>query len=1715
MGTTTGATAKQQPISTSTTTTPPVDYSDYSERRRRPVDMSAQAPSFFDPAEFTIHSTHGDYSPSVARPLSSHDPSSVRGTTRSTAIDKFDQNTRHSTTTPPITSNDNSQRNILAEIFSSRSANNTPPATAAAAAPTRSNLYRDGDRTPTTSGAGRVNRNSGLFTEGNTGIEQTPGGPSLPNYARLPRHFHDLEYDGESSVHYRPPSSNDDKYLSSITGNMPQTPAPANMTVLTGVPATPSFMKSTHAGSIFGWTAGNENQSTTTNSPVPQTVQKTKAAQMTLKEQEKLLDEKTKECFNLKLKIDKLEDLLAELGPADVQNALRENVNYRIKIHELTTELDRHKQLLVDARWAVETLRRQQQELVSNDTASIATTSNSKATSCTLIHRTSEDVRRQEELEAELAITRRELQELRANMGADDVVEERRQRQHDMLRYENECLQKELNDSISNREYLERELRESEEALAVCQAEAELAQEALGMVDKLEEENRFLRDQVAELTLELRDKDNAMVVGVSLDEQKEMQETIEQLHELLNHEGEETRARLQELEQSHRTILDEARDELNQATMERDELSYKLGTAEQQVEQLKVSVKEIANERNQLSDNFKSVQAELKLLKQKTGANSQHHDHCNEQQRELQQQLEDALMRNDELADICNKLEEATDLLDKELDATYKEMEELKKRPLPSEIDAKDDLVKELQMRLHKREDKLKRERTAARDKLAELVDERDALERHVISIQERNDRIQQGARDYLEEIKAIRQAIAKNPSISNEQQGIQRSLDNILHQLREKQQELTESRENLRRAEEKHLQETTELRKKLRKSDALVKQTLEQLESVNNRTGDIKAVLQSYGSLEQLEESSPTPPPLPTAATLLKEKRGPISSQSATHLPPNDNNNGHQSDTGYHTRPTNTHRRSMSYAASHSTSALPATTNNATTTTTTTTTNNNATTTNPPRVANKRPTSLYHRGQSQIPLEELGLPYHARHSFEERTSHANRPLLFYSAAIGGIRHQRPLYRVPPSRILRSFPLFSSPFSTSTFTMTADLKTENRPQPPVAKKVPYKHHYHGREFPDDYNWLRDDTRKDEEMLAYIKAENEYAEAMLKPMTPLKDTLYNEFIARLKEDDEEVPQKKGDYLYYTRTVKDKQYPIRCRKRNESNATEEILLDLNAMKFDQLELGAYSPSPNHEWLAYSLDTKGDEKYTVYFKNLKTNEILEETIPDTTTDFAWSADNKYVFYSTMDDILRPYRIYRHELGTKVDQDVLLLQEDDTKFIIEFSKTRSGDYIIAEIASSQTAEVHYLNAHKPTESFKLFEPRQFDRIYSVDHFNQQFLIVTNRVNNEKQINFVLCSCPVDGPTDATHWDTILAHDQQVYVTNVVPFSKHVVVTERSNALPQLRVLEPASDGLLKSGASQHYIDFPEVSYSVSTRASHLPSFITPASVFDYDLATRQRTLRKQTETSHLLEDGPESLPDSMKIPITIVYRKDKLRKDGTNPGWLYGYAHIRGGAEWGRAWYELDGKFCHKKNTFRDFIAAAEKLFAEKYTRPEFMAMEGRSAGGLLMGSVVNMRPDIAKIAIAGVPFVDVINTMMDASIPLTVNEYEEWGNPNEVKMFDYMLSYSPYDNLSKTAKYPNMLIRAGLNDPRVQYWEPTKWCAKLREYKANCNGDDDPHPHDILLLTKMGSGHFGASGRYDYLKDTAIDYAYVITTIEQSRESILTEQLKKASL
>ncbi|KAI9592220.1 hypothetical protein BDF19DRAFT_452223 [Syncephalis fuscata] len=934
---------QQQQIQRSTAT----QNSNYLERKSRlPLEMSAQAPSFFDPAEFTIHSTNEPSGlvscqlrtdKSATNTAANHNNSEF-GTAKAATSTTTGQNKRQSAT-PPITSLDYSQKNILSEIFSSRSANTTPPGRTSSA-------YRDDRSTNTalvTPATARTNK-TGLFTGGSS-ADQTTNGPSLPVYTRLPRHFHDLEYDGETSIMAQTHQNAE----TGSSANVPRTPAAGNITTLTGVPATPSFMKSSHMSAGMAWLTNNstaDNQSNSSGVSAPPTVQKTKAAQMTLKEQEKLLDERTKECFNLKLKIDKLETLMADLGPPDLQKALIENANYRVKVHELTSEVDRHQQLLLEARWAVETLQHQQQEFASNGPASIPSSS-AKAASCTLPHRTTEDMRRQEEQEAELAITRRELQQLREDMGADGVLEERRQRQHDALRRENDRLQRELNSSLADREVLEQELRESEEALAVYQSEAEIAHEALGMVDSLEQENRFLRDQVAELTLELREKSDGVVVGMGLDEQAEMGETIERLHELLEREQEETQARIRELEQSHCTVLDEARDELNQAILERDELSYKLDMNEQQADQLKVSLKEIADERNQLSTSFKSVQTELKLLKQKT-INNHEHQLCNEKEKSLLKQLDEAQLRNDELADICSKLDDATKQMDADLDAAYEQIHELETRPSPEEMNVREE------------QDKLKRERAAAREKLAELVDEREALERRVISMQERDDRIQHSARDYLEEIKTIRQTLSRNPINSNDNQGIQRSLDNVLQQLRLKQQELNDAQNNLRQTEEQYSQELAELRKKLRKSDTLVKQTLEQLELVNNKKGDIKAVLQSYGSLEQLEEGATAPSPVNTTnAAASNTANVPTFSQSATHLP------GNSKSDAIKPKP-NSHRRSMSYVASSSSTGMA------------------FNTVPSQRAAPLRP-SLHHRGQSQIPLDDIGASYDIRRSMDER----------------------------------------------------------------------------------------------------------------------------------------------------------------------------------------------------------------------------------------------------------------------------------------------------------------------------------------------------------------------------------------------------------------------------------------------------------------------------------------------------------------------------------------------------------------------------------------------------------------------------------------------------------------------------------------------------------------------------------------------------------
>ncbi|MFH2050701.1 MAG: S9 family peptidase [bacterium] len=655
----------------------------------------------------------------------------------------------------------------------------------------------------------------------------------------------------------------------------------------------------------------------------------------------------------------------------------------------------------------------------------------------------------------------------------------------------------------------------------------------------------------------------------------------------------------------------------------------------------------------------------------------------------------------------------------------------------------------------------------------------------------------------------------------------------------------------------------------------------------------------------------------------------------------------------------------------------------------------------------------------------------------------------------------------------------------------------------------------GHERNDNYFWLR--NRGDSSVLAYLEAENEYTDAVMASTKKLQIKLYEEMVARIKETDLSVPVKDGEFFYYSRTEEGKQYDIYCRKHGSLEAQEEILLDLNQLAEgkDYMDLSTYEVSPNHQMLAYSLDTAGNENYTLFFKNLTNGEILSESIPNT-GNAAWSTDNKTIFYTVEDDTHRPYQLFRHTIFNSTDKDDLVYQEDDQAFFLWVNLSKSEKYIFVHLGSQVTSEVRYLDAAKPKSDLRVIQPRQQDVEYDVDHHSDWFYITTNY--NAK--NFKLMKTPVTKP-GMDNWIEVIPAADTAMITGIEMFNNFMVVYERVNGLQQILVRDLSS-------SSDHYVDFPEPVYTVNggdnpdfnsdiLRFSYM-SLVTPRSVYDYNMKTNERELKKQTEV--LGGYDPElyqservfaKADDGALIPISLVYKKG-IKKNGKNPLYLYGYgaygismdpyfssrrlslldrgfiyaiAHIRGGGEMGRQWYE-DGKYLNKKNTFTDFIACGDYLVSEKYTSHDKMAISGASAGGLLIGAVVNIRPDLANVAIADVPFVDVINTMRDESIPLTVVEYEEWGNPNLPEYYDYMNSYCPYDNV-EAKEYPNMLITAGLNDPRVQYWEPAKWTAKLRATKTDNNM--------LLLKTNMGAGHGGASGRYDYLKEIALEYAFIL--------------------
>lgn len=670
--------------------------------------------------------------------------------------------------------------------------------------------------------------------------------------------------------------------------------------------------------------------------------------------------------------------------------------------------------------------------------------------------------------------------------------------------------------------------------------------------------------------------------------------------------------------------------------------------------------------------------------------------------------------------------------------------------------------------------------------------------------------------------------------------------------------------------------------------------------------------------------------------------------------------------------------------------------------------------------------------------------------------------------------------------------------------------------PPKAQKIVKELTIHGDTRIDNYFWLRE--RDNPEVIEYLTAENAYKDAMLKHTEKLQQKLFKEIVGRIKQTDISVPYKDNGYFYYTRFEEGKEYPIFCRKLESLDAPELIMLDVNDMAKGHhfYQVVGLSVSEDNTFLAFGVDSVSRRKYTIHFKNLKTGEILPDEIPNTSGGAVWANDNKTVFYATKDSTLRPYKIFKHNLNTDPAEDLEVYHEADNTFNTYVYKSKSKQFLFIVSGSTLSTEYRFLAADAPDAEFKIFNRRQRDFEYSIEHFENKFYIVTNW--NAK--NFRLMETPEDKTTDG-NWTEVIPHRDDVLLEDMEVFKNYLVVGERKEGLRQIRVID-------QQDKSEHYLDFGEPAYTAYTSINPefdtellrygYTSMTTPNSTFDYNMKTKEKTLLKQEEVlggfdpqNYQTERLYAMAEDGTKIPISLVYRKG-LVKDGNNPLLLYGYgsygasmdatfssvrlslldrgfvyaiAHIRGGQEMGRQWYE-DGKLLKKKNTFTDFIDCAEFLIAEKFTNSEKMFAMGGSAGGLLIGAVVNMAPELFRGVIAAVPYVDVVTTMLDESIPLTTSEYDEWGNPNVKEYYDYMLSYSPYDNV-EAKDYPNMLVTTGLHDSQVQYWEPAKWVAKLRELKTDNNL--------LLLHTEMKAGHGGKSGRFERYKETAMEYAFML--------------------
>lgn len=672
---------------------------------------------------------------------------------------------------------------------------------------------------------------------------------------------------------------------------------------------------------------------------------------------------------------------------------------------------------------------------------------------------------------------------------------------------------------------------------------------------------------------------------------------------------------------------------------------------------------------------------------------------------------------------------------------------------------------------------------------------------------------------------------------------------------------------------------------------------------------------------------------------------------------------------------------------------------------------------------------------------------------------------------------------------------------------------------PRAKKIRKEFHEFGNTRVDNYYWLK--QRDNEEVVDYLKAENQYTEKVMKKTEKLQERIYKEIVGRIKQTDMSVPYTLHGYQYYTRFEEGKEYPVYCRKKQGKDAPEEIMLNGNEMAVGHhfFRIGSWEVSFDNTLIAYSVDTVSRRKYTILFKNLKTGEIYNESIPNTSGGITWANDNKTVFYTIKDETLRPYKIMKHKLGTPADNDQIVFEENDPTYDSFIYKTKSDKFLVIGSSSTLSTEYRILKADDPDGKFKVFQKRQREHEYDISHQGGRWLVRTNKDAK----NFRLMETP-ENKTSMENWKELTPERDDVLLEDVEVFQDFYVVTERKNGLRRFRVYD------LKNN-KDYYVGFDEEDYFVSTADNpeydskklryDFTSLKTPMTIYDFDMVSKETTLMKREEV--LGGYNPDEYTtgrlyvtarDGVKVPVSYVYKKG-FKKDGSQPLLLYGYgsygystesyfsssrlsllnrgfafaiAHVRGGDEMGRYWYE-DGKLLKKKNTFFDFIDCAKYLIAQKFTSPNKLFAYGGSAGGLLIGAVINYNPGLFKGVIADVPFVDVVTTMLDESIPLTTGEYDEWGNPNEEKYYKYILSYSPYDNV-KAQDYPNILVLTGLHDSQVQYWEPAKWVAKLRELKTDNNL--------LLLKTNMDFGHGGASGRFERFKETALEDAFMLNLL-----------------